>query len=58
MKGNLLMAEKEKYGICTECGTFGSLNLKDDPSFREVEEDEIERLKKEAIEKNKGLLNK
>lgn len=52
------MAEKEKYGICTECGTFGSLNLKDDPSFREVEEDEIERLKKEAIEKNKGLLNK
>jgi hypothetical protein len=52
------MEEKSKYGICTECGVFGQMNIKGDPSFIEVEEDKIEKLKKEAIEKNKKLSNK
>lgn len=51
------MPNQEKYGIVTECGHFGDLNLKDDPSFIEVEEEQdIEKIKKEAIEANKSLI--
>lgn len=55
------MSEKTKYGISLENGTFGSLNLKDDPSFIEVEqkEEEIQDIINESIKKNKkNLINK